>query len=455
MFVGAMVVMVGLVFLIVDHGFKSNLLRACSDDLQSIRVAYATAKPGRAVHEATEMIEDRTLASDAQDKFLLQFGPSRKVAGNIGTMAPVLGVVHLRLPSALAAKPWDEVLGRGEFIGPGVYAFVGRDLTGLRGSELQIFAAFAGVLAVSVILACLSAMWLSGLYLRRIDAISDTCRAIMAGDLDERVSTNGAGGELERLAATVNGMLDRIQALMESVRQVSDDIAHDLRTPLAHLRSGLEKAASEERSPPGYRRAVLQAIGEADQLLEMFAALLRIARIESRARIEAFQPFDLGQVLAQAFSMYAPLMEDEAHPAAMLAVPGTIVFGDRQLVLQIVANLLDNAVHHTPPGTRVTGWAGLRDGCPTLVIADTGAGIPSADRERVLRRFVRLEKSRTSAGHGLGLSTVAAIVGLHDAHVALEDNGPGLRVSVQFPPYASAEARGHRRALQAPLPAEA
>jgi signal transduction histidine kinase len=250
-------------------------------------------------------------------------------------------------------------------------------------------------------------------------------------------------------------MLDRIQALMESVRQVSDDIAHDLRTPLAHLRSGLEKAAGEQRSSPGYKRALLQAIAEADQLLEMFAALLRIARIESRARIEAFQPFDLGQVLVQAFSMYGPLMEDAAHPAALRTVPGTMVFGDRQLVLQLVANLLDNAVHHTHAGTRVTGWAGLEDGRPTLIIADTGAGIPTADRGRVLRRFVRLEKSRTSAGHGLGLSTVAAIVGLHDADVGLEDNGPGLRVRVQFPPHPSAGTRGFQRDLQTPLPAEA
>ena len=147
MFAGAMLVMIALVYLIVDHGFKANLLRACSDDLKSIRAAYATARPRRALHEATEMIEDRTLALDVQDKFLLQLGPGRKVAGNIQPMRPILGVAYLRLPSGLAVTPADEVLGRGEFVGPQVYAFVGRDLTQLRASEREIFAAFAGVTA--------------------------------------------------------------------------------------------------------------------------------------------------------------------------------------------------------------------------------------------------------------------------------------------------------------------
>lgn len=450
-----MIVMIGLVYLIVDHGFKSSLLRACGDDLKSIQESYATAKPHRAMHEAEEIIEDRTLASDTEDRFLLQLGPQRKVAGNMEAMAPKLGVLYLRLPSGQAGRSQSEVLGRGEFIGPEVYAFVGRDLTEVRQSERRILATFAGVLAASVILAAASGMWLSGLYLRRIDAISDTCRAIMGGDLGERVSTPGAGGELERLAATVNAMLDRIQALMESVRQVSDDIAHDLRTPLAHLRNTLEKAAAEEPSRQGYRRAVLQAIAEADQLLEMFAALLRIARIENRARSEAFQPFDLGQVLAQAFAMYGPLMEDAAHPATMSAAPGVMVHGDRQLVLQIVTNLLDNALCHTPMGTRVTGWAGVKDGRPALVIADTGPGVPSMDRERVLRRFVRLEKSRTSPGNGLGLSTVAAIVDLHGGQIALDDNRPGLRVCVQFPPHPSATPRRAPRAHEALVPAKA
>ena len=437
-----MAVMIGLVYLIVDHGFKASLLRASDDDLSAIRKAYATADPpARGVHEAVEMIEDRTLASDAQDQFLLQLSPARKVAGNMGVMAPKAGILYLHFPVAAGGAPAREILGRGEFIAPQLYAFVGRDLFEVRRSEREVLVTFAGVLAASVLLAGACGLWLSSRYLRGIDAISDTCRVIMTGDLRERVTARRRGGELARLAATVNGMLDRIQALMEALRQVSDDIAHDLRTPLTHLRHSLERAQTEAISPQDYERAIEQAIAEADQLLDMFAALLRIARIEGGAQREAFAPFDLGELLAQAFSMYRPLMEDTGHPASMTAQPGVVVNGDRQLVLHLITNLLDNTVHHTPEGAGVVGWAGLRDGAPALIIADTGPGVPGVDLERVLRRFYRLEKSRMTPGHGLGLSMASAIAQLHDAEISLSDNGPGLRVTIKFRGRATFEGR--------------
>jgi len=433
MFVGAMAVMTTAVYAIVDHGFKANLLRACDDDLRAIRGAYATASPPeRGLHEATEMIEDRTAASDVQNQFLLQLGGNRKVAGNMAVMAPKAGVLYLNLLGTAAADSPREILGRGEFIAPGAYAFVGRDLEQVQRSEREILLTFAAVLAASVVLAGASGAWLSGRYLRRVDDISETCGAIMAGDLAERISAGGAGGELDRLAETINRMLDRIQALMESLRQVTNDIAHDLRTPLAHLRLSLERTQTEARTRRDYELAVQHAIGEADQMLDMFAALLRIARIESGARREAFRPFDLGEVLTEAFAIYQPLIEDAGLAAELCVGPGLLVNGDRQLVLQMVTNLLDNTLHHTAPGTRVAGWAGLQHGCPTLVIADTGPGIPASDRKRVLRRFVRLDQSRSAPGHGLGLSMVAAIAEVHDGRLSLMDNVPGLRVCVQF-----------------------
>lgn len=437
-----MAVMTGLVYAIVDHGFKSNLLRACDDDLRAIREAYDTADPpSRAPHEATEIIEDRTLASDAQVQLLLEVAPARKLAGNMQAMPPRLGVVHLRYPATPGSASGREVLGRGVFIAPHVYALAARDLSEVNTSEREIVTAFAGVLLASIVLAGLTGLWLSGRYLRQIDAISDTCRAIMAGAIRQRVSTRGAGGELERLAASVNAMLDRIQDLMGNLRQVTDDIAHDLRTPLTHLRSGLEQALAVQASPAEYERSLRQAIAEADHLLEIFAALLRIARIETGARRESFRRLDLGEVLAQAVSMYGPLLEDATYPFSARAEPGVTVHGDSQLILQLATNLLDNAIHHTPTGTLVTGWVGLQDGCPTLVISDTGPGVPEEDRARVLRRFVRLDKSRSSEGHGLGLAMAAAIVELHDGRITLSDNRPGLRVQVQFPPVGQDRAR--------------
>ncbi len=237
---------------------------------------------------------------------------------------------------------------------------------------------------------------------------------------------------------------------MESLRQVSEDIAHDLRTPLTHLRHSLEQAQTEAHTRRDYERAVRQAIVETDRLLDMFAALLRIARMESGARRAAFRQFDLGEALAQAFGMYGPLMEDSAHPVEVTATSGVTVLGDRQLVLQLTMNLLDNVIHHTPAGAAVTGWAGLQDGCPTLVVADTGPGVPEPDRKRVLRQFYRLEKSRTSPGHGLGLSVVAGIVDLHEARITLSDCGPGLRVTIQFPPCNSDRRRAARASPETP-----
>ncbi len=189
-----MAVMIGLVFLIVDHGFKANILRACDDDLRAIREAYATANPpSRGLHEAAEIINDRTLASDAQEQFLLQLGRNRRVAGNADVMEPRAGVFHRRVPRGDASGAQRDILGRGAFIAPSIYAFVGRDLDQVHRSECEILLTFAGVLAASVVVAGLSGMWLSGRYLRRIDAISDTCRAIIAGDLNERISDGGAG----------------------------------------------------------------------------------------------------------------------------------------------------------------------------------------------------------------------------------------------------------------------
>jgi len=433
-FVGCMAVMSGLVYLVVDQGFKAVLLRAAGDDLRAIRKAYVTANPSsRGIHESTEMIEDRTLAADAQDRFLLQLGQGRKVAGNMPAMKPREGVFYLPYPEGDSADSTHLVLGRGEFIAPQVYAFVGRDLYEVRRSEHQILLIFAGVLLASIGLAAISGMMISTNFLRRIDAISDTCRAIMAGHLNDRIQTGGTDGELERLAVTINGMLDRIQSLMENLRQVSTDIAHDLRTPLTHLRYSLEKALNEAQTKQDHEEATRQAVVEADQLLDVFAALLRIARIESGARRQEFQLFDLGDLLARAVAMYAPLMEDAHRQLSMTASPGIMARGDCQLVLQLITNLLDNAIRHAPDGTCVTVTAGLQDGHPCLVVADAGPGIPDTEHARVFRRLYRLDQSRASPGNGLGLSMVAAIVDLHEGRISLSNNGPGLRVTVQFP----------------------
>ena len=185
-----------------------------------------------------------------------------------------------------------------------------------------------------------------------------------------------------------------------------------------------------------------QALREADRLLDMFGALLRIARIEAGGRREGFQNIDIGQILSRTFEMYKPLMDDTAHSFEIVIAERATVPGDPQMLLQLLTNLLDNAINHTPSGTGVTGWAGIEGGLPTLVIADTGPGIPQADRTRVFRRFFRLEQSRTSPGSGLGLSLVAAIAETHGAQIELGDNAPGTPCDH---PFSGAHHGGGRR----------
>jgi len=437
LFVASMAVLSTLVYFIVAQAFEADLLRGADDDLAAIRTAYQTElvkRPAKAVHEASEMIEDRLLSKDTADVFLLERGDQR-ISGNIPAMTPRTGIMRLRDPLVPAGTdPGAHViLGRGEFLAPGLYAFVGRDLHEAGMAESAVLNIFALVFAISIVIAIAGGFFLSQSFLGRIDAITDTCRAIMAGRLGDRIPVHGARNELDRLAATINDMLDRIGALMDSLRQVSNDIAHDLRTPLAHLRYRLERARAEAKNTADYAVAVDGAIAETDALLELFAALLRIAQIEAGARRAGFAEVDMASLLARAGDLYRPVMDDNAHPFEVLPSPCPAVHGDPQLLLQLVANLLDNAVRHTPPGTPIKLSAAMTGDRPTIVVADQGPGVASTNREKVFRRFYRCEQSRTTPGSGLGLTLAQAIADLHDAEISLRDNNPGLKVVVTFP----------------------
>ena len=300
-------------------------------------------------------------------------------------------------------------------------------------AENNVLRAFGLVLFASLVVASAGGLLLSRSFLRRVDAITGTCRAIMAGRLGDRIPMRGTRNELDRLAATINDMLDRIGALMESLRQVSNDIAHDLRTPLAHLRYRLERVRIEAATAEDYAAAVEGAIVDADELLAMFAALLRIAQIEAGARHAGIDEVDLLPLLVRAGDLYKPVMDDAGHPfRRQLLSPCTPVRGDPQLLLQLFANLLDNAIHHTPAGTPITLTADMDGNRPTVVVADEGPGILPDDRQKVFRRFFRCEQSRTTPGSGLGLALVSAIADLHGADISLRDNAPGLRVVTKF-----------------------
>jgi len=432
LFMGSMAVLIAIVYFILDHSYKANLLREVGDDLTSIRTAYATARHGKEEHEAKEMIDDRMLAPDSNDVYLLQRGP-RKIAGNLPAMTPQTGEFRLPVPGRVQGDGDGHViLGRGEKLSKDLYVFVGEDLYAVNQTERGVLYAFGLVLLASLLLAFGGGLLLSRGFLKRVDAITDTCRAIMMGRLGDRIPISGRQNELGRLGDVINAMLDRNQALMESLKQVSTDIAHDLRTPLTHLRYRLEGARNAAATTEDYAAAVEAAIAECDQLLTVFAALLRIAQIEAGARRAEFRDVALDQLVERVRDIYKPVMDDTRHPLEVRPGAGVPVRGDAQLLMQLVSNLLENAIHHTPEGTPVVLESGMEDGHAFLVVADRGAGIPEADRVNVLKRFFRQEQSRTTPGSGLGLSLVAAIAEVHNAVIKLTDNNPGLRVLVTF-----------------------
>ncbi len=292
--------------------------------------------------------------------------------------------------------------------------------------------AFATALAVAVVLGLGAGAMFTGSLLRRVDSVTRTAEAIIAGDLSHRVPLAGSGDDLDRLASTLNAMLDRITALMESVQQVSNDIAHDLRTPLSRLRQRLESARRHSQSTDEYAEAVERSLEDADTLLQTFAAMLRIAQVEAGGPRAAFREVDFSEVLRAVTDAYEPVVQDAGRSLHSDIAVGLTIPGDRELLAQLLVNLLENALHHTPAGTEIDVRAAREKGVVVAEIADHGPGIPREEREAVFRRFYRLERSRTSPGQGLGLSLVRAIADLHDAHIELLDNGPGLRVRLRF-----------------------
>ena len=312
----------------------------------------------------------------------------------------------------------------------GFHLLVGRNLRDFEAMRSAIVRNVAWGIGVAGVLAVAIAWWLRRSVTTRIESINRTARRIMEGELSERIESGGSGDEFDELVANLNGMLARIEALMEDVRRVSDNVAHDLRTPLGRLRTRLEQlrdASGDGESAP----LAEAALREADQMLATFNALLRIARIETRQRRHAFERVDLATVGDDVADLYAPVAESRGitFRHSGIAAP---VEGDADLLFQSLANLLDNAMKYTPEGGAVTLHVTSDDDTVTVVVADTGPGVPHEEREAVQRRFYRLEPARSTPGSGLGLSLVAAVAQLHETTLTLEDNAPGLVVRLRF-----------------------
>jgi signal transduction histidine kinase len=321
------------------------------------------------------------------------------------------------------------------------HLLVGRDVREIVAMRALFRRALFLGLGVTVALALAGGIAMSRSTMNRLDAINQTCRRIMSGDLSQRIQTRGADDEIDRFAMTVNEMLDRIEQLMEGVRHVADGVAHDLRTPLTRMRASLEELKERSGFDDDSRGAVDDALAEADRLLMTFAALLRIARIESRSVALPFVVLRLDEVARDACDLYRAVAEERGL-ALVLEERAVQVEGDRDLLFQALANVLDNAVKYTPAGGRIRVRVEADGRLARLVVSDSGRGVPAEEREKVVRRFYRLERDREASGSGLGLSLVQAVATMHHGSLELEDNAPGLRVIVTLP---LADARVPRR----------
>ena len=323
----------------------------------------------------------------------------------------------------------------------GFRLLVGRDLE----ERERIYGIIANAgrwsFALVVVLGIAGGFFVSRRVLKRIDAMTDTAHTIMAGDLTGRLPVAGTGDELDRLADNVNGMLERIEDLMRGLKEVSDNIAHDLKTPLTRLRNRCEQALRGARSDGDYRSALEATIAESDELIRTFDALLMIARAESGHARDNMTDFDAAEIARDIGELYEPLAEEKGL-ALKVETPATArVRGNRELVSQALANLVDNAIKYADPESNkangapaeIVVKAGADGERITLTVADHGPGIAEPDRGRVVERFVRLEQSRSQPGSGLGLSLASAVARLHGGELKLEDNNPGLRSIIALP----------------------
>lgn len=386
-----------------------------------------------------------------------------RATGQRAAQAPLNGAVYLVTDAAFSRlagnlKEWPASLpgaqGRGEFrsasLHPdapheqslfrsrwetfpgGLHLLVGANVDEMSQFMNEIHKALALTVTLILVLAAMASVSVTRRTVGRIEAINSTTRAIVESGLSQRVPVRGKQDEWDHLAQNLNAMLSRIESLMEEVRQVSDNVAHDLRTPLTRMRGRLEKASAGPRDFDSDQSVINSTIADLDDVLRMFSSLTRISQIETAGRTSAFRIVDLRQIAAEVGELFDAAAEDKGgHVEVTGGAPAPIV-GDRDLLFDAIANLVDNAIKHGRQSGVVTVSVDSSPGGVAVSVADHGPGIPAAEQQNVVKRFYRLEQSRRTPGNGLGLSLVAAVARLHGARMSLSDNAPGLKVELFF-----------------------
>ena len=388
-----------------------------------------------------QLIRSITLREQAvrehQVRYLLVDSQTRRLAGSIPPDRARVGRYDLVLSSIDRIDEGDaatvSLTTLGVRLSDGAILAVGSDTSDLLDLRHSLgFSTLAFGIGISL-LALIGGLVVGTIFLRRLDRVNHAVERIMQGSFSERLPAIGMSAEFDDLSTNLNLMLDRIENLMAGMRQVSTDIAHDLRTPLTRLRQRLEDMKGALGGPePVTEEQVEAAIAQTDSILAIFRALLRISSLEAGAGKQRFSAVDLSEILDRVFHAYLPVAEDRHHILSAEIEPAVKVQGDAELLSQAITNLIENALVHTPTGSHICLSARQASDGVLLAVADDGPGIPVEERGNVLRRFYRLDASRQSPGAGLGLALVAAIAKLHGAQLALSDNGRGLRVEMTF-----------------------
>ena len=385
----------------------------------------------------TSVIVNRSAHSEAT-LYLLADSDKRPIVGNLDSwpnLVPISGnIVELDYERRVGSRTEERrARGRQFTLTGGFLLLVARDIAERYQTEKLFTTTLPWSLLLMILLGLLGGILISRNFLTRLDLINRTSREIMAGDLSRRLPLGRGGDEFDTLAINLNRMLERTERLMRGMRDVTDSIAHDLRTPLNRLRNRLEGVLHMIGPDAAGASEIEAAVEETDHLIGTFNALLLIAEAEAGVARESMEQVDLRGIVEGVAELYGPLADEKEITLSIPPSGSAIIACNPRLVSQALANLLDNAIKYTPAGGKVTVALEHTPAGIALHVADSGPGIPKEDRSRVLERFVRLEASRHSPGTGLGLSLVAAVMRLHDAKLELSDNRPGLRATLLFP----------------------
>jgi signal transduction histidine kinase len=414
---------------------RSRADRAIAAEQAVLQRAYDRGGRGTLVAAITRRVADERLDGGL---YLLADPSYAPLAGNLEAWPPSLK--DAKGWNTFSTQEWKPDAARRpllraafETLPDGSHLLVGRDIEDLDAFAAKIETALALGISLIFVLAGVASLFVTRRTVGRIEAINATSRSIMQSGLGERIPLRGTRDEWDQLAGNLNSMLDRIEALMGEVKQVTDNVAHDLRTPLTRMRGRLEKAYGRQRDGRDDQSLISDTIAHLDGVLGMFASLTRISQIEANDRTAGFRAVNLAEIANEVVELFDAAAEDKGAHIEAAGAPLALISGDRDLLFDAVANLVDNALKHGRDAGQVSVEVTRSDDGAAISVADDGPGIPAAERRHVFKRFYRLERSRRTPGNGLGLSLVAAVARLHGADIEMLDNAPGLKFQLRFP----------------------